>query len=156
MTEEIPSQSEREAIPEYQLFNLDAMTDEQIAITGRAYLAESDRVIKRGNPEAVDAVQEILNQLSDDFVRLMRCSPDRARNLISGLVVGATDEEHRYDRELAITWAAHTAPVDYEFAKRTILSLRDTDAADLIYDQISIGSYLTPEQYADFEDAWGF
>jgi hypothetical protein len=154
MTEAIPERPERDTSPEYRLFNLDAMTDEQIVITGRGYLAESDRLSNLADHQAMDAVDEVRELLHKDFGRLVHRNPERARRIISGLIVDMDGVAHRLDRELAATLAPGIAPVDYEFAKQTLLRLCNTDAFD---SAVSCGNALlecvTPEQAEDFREA---
>ena len=154
MTGELPPQPERDTTPEYELFNLDAMTDEQVILTGRAYLGESDRLSECGDAESVSVAEDMADRLGTDLGRLALRNPERARGVITRLATAEVGDEHRVDRELAALWVPQLIAIDYEFTKRILLALQETDVMDMaiLVVQDLIGR-STPDQAADLEEA---
>jgi len=127
------------------------MTDEQISMTGRGYLSESDRQANLDNNEEMNALDEMLNILGSDLARLGQRNPERMRSLVTRLA-GSQGEAMKHDRELAAIWAPQIAAVDYELARDVILSLLPSDAFDAAVDAINaLPDHVTPEQAVVFD-----
>lgn len=154
-----PAQPEREAVSAYQVFNLDAMTDDQILTTARAYYAQMDACNERGDRAGYDQAEATHNLLADDFARLAAQHTNRARGLVDRLL--ATPDRSPgadHDLSLAAWWSARIATFDFEYAKAKILYLRDTDDGfdSAVTAGLALEYYATPEQYADYRDAISF
>ena len=153
-----PPQPEREPLPSYSVFNLDAMTDEQILTTGRAFYALMEA--RYEDRAQVKMTQTMANVLSDDFRTLAARHPNRARGIVDHLIALREGQPHHGapddDLSLATYWSLRIAPVDYEFTKSRLLHLGKMRGA---FDAVASASssleyYVTPEQYADWEEAF--
>jgi hypothetical protein len=153
MTHEVP-QPERENTPAAQLFNVDAMSDEQIIAVFRGLEG-----LEFPTREVADIVDGLFKQMAADMHDLVSRDPERVRNLV-----------HRCEQsndDASQLFSAYVAPVlvyyDYEFTRDTLISLSPIGEAarrnpggiagdiaqweteDLMRD------HLTPEQIADFQ-----
>lgn len=169
MTGEI-SQLEREAAPESQVFNVDAMSDDQIIVLYRAFgeiahsaasgdggIEEEDIGIESNDAVAVG--DGMWNQLVAGVRDLVARDPQRVRALM-GRCVGSPVE---IDREFAVEITPALIDYDYFFTRDTLVrtalyqddlnSPSFSDARDSAWDQVAklMRDRLTPEQVVDFQ-----
>lgn len=155
MTNEVPS-PEREVLPAERLFNLEAMSDEQILVAYRGF----GMIAHEGNDEADPFDQmQVGDSLSDQFVAEVRDlavrDPERVRRIVGRSVMSSNDIDH----ELGAHAASHLIEYDYKFARDVLIHLcvtgddthiafpRDV-ARHEIYDLVR--NRLTPDQADDF------
>ena len=153
MTHEAPLPGpEREMSTQYELFNLGAMTDEQIIMTGRAFISEYDRQadtsIASGQYVEPHVMNELTRKIDEDFGRLAGVDLRRAQSIIATLEAS----EEKYDMELVGDWVIRIAPHDFEFARNAILKLRVRDLDSATSAEVRLPDFVTADQMRDYEE----
>ena len=147
MVSEISASPEQSAHAQYELFNLDAMTNEQIATVGRAFASELDRHGDVGDYQRSELANEMAMLMDKDVEKLATSDPGRMRELIVMLEAS----EDPYDAELIGVWVARIGSVDYEFARDTLLRLYKMDSDSCAMGIGVLKDRITPEQKADLD-----
>jgi hypothetical protein len=165
MAAEIP-QPERERNPEATLFNVDAMTDEQITVLRRGLNELSEAISQAENSnernDEIGVSDNLWERLADEVGGLVERDPERVRGMVQRLALSRYTD----DRAFAGHVAPHLLDHDYEFTRDVLVFLAngETMPNDLItsagseeYDMDAIQRIavlmrdrLTPEQSADF------
>ena len=152
MRQELPPKPERENTAEAKLFNVDAMSDDQIVALYRAFEQKCgemypglDGRINEGN-----MAQDLLNRLVAEAAGLASRDWERVENLVTA-AMHSTDEMTGC---LAAEVAGALAPTHYSFARDVLITLaaardeRGEAATDTVYNLESTG-LLELEQSAE-------
>lgn len=151
---EIPTASP-ELGPEVRLFNVDALSDDEIVVLFRGISAAANE----GYDEAelpfdqMHTGDGLLDRLARDMRDLASRDPERVKGLVdrcarSGVVA---------DEDLAASTVSALLPYNYEFTRDTLAFLHanaaDGTVGESVFLEIHrlIDNELTPEQVADFD-----
>jgi hypothetical protein len=159
MSHEGPAHQETEHTPEVRLFNVDAMSDDQIVALYRGLTGAMESEIpgtfdsdaagkddRRG-----DAAVQLLEQLDADLSGLAGRDPERVKNLAEQ----CASSDRTADQELALGAAISLVHYDYPFTRDTLLALhlRGSDISGegaFVAIPRLMRDELTPDQVADF------
>ncbi|HEU5156143.1 MAG TPA: hypothetical protein VFU43_04045 [Streptosporangiaceae bacterium] len=142
---EVPSTNtpEQERHPERHALDLTQYSDQQILELNAIYCAEFDVRNTAGDTWAADSFEF----LKDALRQLLADDPDRAKRLLTAMVVDKTS----IHRELAATWAPYFAHVDSKLASWALYNL-DLDEDEMVGEAAS-GAMATFEKLATAEQA---
>ena len=137
--------------PEARLFNVDAMSDDQIIVLARGLTGVLDSEEVGGGRRHGDTAVGMLTQLETDLSGLASRDPERVR----GLVEQCMQSDMGADHELALGVAPSLAGYDYEFTRDTMISLLidglgGADEEAILAIPRFMRDQLTPDQVADF------
>ncbi|WP_406176086.1 hypothetical protein [Streptomyces sp. NBC_00996] len=144
-----PVQPEREVEPRVGLFNIEAMSDEQVTLMARSLAAMSDTL---GEIDTQNACNAMLEGLGADVRSLAQRNPER----VKGLVETTMRSDCPSDQELAAYAVAGLIDHDYSFTREALVYLycdtQDSYASEAAYNAICklANERLTAEQRADF------
>lgn len=138
---------------ERAVFDLDALSDHQIALLGHALQCELNLRFDEGSSGT--AASGEVDRLLDDFTRsvgrLAQRSPQRVRGLLRGWANGDDPDM----RIVAAYCAVDVAYVDYELALTVLFAAARDESLDAAYLCASkIAEALPPQQAADFQQRW--
>ena len=155
------SQPETSHTPETRLFNVDAMSDDQIVVLNRGMWAVADEII--GDKLFTQEVDFFVHERVGDEVRGLAASdPARVKRLVERLTLSDVGVDHK----LAAQVVPELIDFDYAFTRDTLISIYigntyeqmrvkhdPHDASETADDQISylMRDHLTPDQIADFQ-----
>src|SRR5262245_23191139 len=127
MTGEVPKE-EQYRRPERGLFDVDAMSDDQIVALGRALDREHLRLCDEGDLSDVSEVTaHLITSLGTEIGDMTARNPDRGKALLQRLA--QSDNDH--DLNVAINASIVLGLVDYEYTRDMLLSIdaraRSTD-----------------------------
>jgi hypothetical protein len=150
MNHEIP-RPETSHTPEISLFNVDAMSDEQIIVLSRGLTGVLDSEEVGGGRRHGDTAAGMLAQLDTDLSGLASRDPERIRGLIEQCVQSDMVADH----ELALGMAPSLVGYDYTFARDTLISIRIDGVGGAEEEAMMripriMRDQLTPDQTADF------
>jgi hypothetical protein len=139
-------------VPETPLFNVDAMSDEQIIVLYRGLISiyESEEVMVE-HSEHEGVADGILTRLEADLSDLTSRDPERVKNLVANCVESVNESDH----ELALNVVTSLVDYDYSFTRDALLSLsmgsgHVSEGADMRVIPRLMRDRLTEDQIADF------
>jgi hypothetical protein len=156
-----------EGYPQAGLFNLSAMSDEQITMLGRVLdqgherMADENARLPQQEQVSMETAAILLDHLGADIALMATTSPERGKAFLSRLA----NSDNLYDRNLA---AASAVPLalsgDYEFARNVLFNAYRNDLSqgtDLegmadarVKDLIELLRHTRPDQAVDLERQW--
>jgi hypothetical protein len=157
MSHEIPQpeQPEREYQPRTGLFNVAAMSDDEILLMGRAF-EERGILLRRAdeNDSAADALFSLDDSLTADVDALASSNPERLKELVHRTALS----QNAYERCFAADHVASLFSSDWAFARDVIVHLH---IADRPSEEVDFGRdypdslneaqcKMTPEQVSDY------
>jgi len=169
MNHELP-RPETSHTPEVRLFNVDAMSDEQIIVTYRGYWTVANHL---GNEDTDDFDQmDIGDGLNEQVAAEVRDLASRDPERVKQLVTRTTASQEDSDQDLAANAAPALLNYDYAFTRDTLISITmgeayercvsrgisSSDSGSGYASETALGlmrelmrDRLTPEQIADFQ-----
>lgn len=137
--------------PEVSAFNLDLLSDEQVAVIARALgeLAEQANQDDDDDDAVVQVADTVLNVLEADIGNLIDRDVERGRGLLAFLASG----QNRFEREMAAYCTPALAVHDYAAASEMLFQLyNDDEISDVaVHAATQLTRRVSPEQAADFD-----
>ncbi|MEU3198799.1 hypothetical protein [Streptomyces sp. NPDC006996] len=163
MSGEIPQQPEIEKTPESRLFDVDAMSNEQITVlwrslAGTAYQLCEAQSQDQSASEALDVCDGLWQSLVREMHSFALCNPEQAKDLIER----SFRSLESLDREFAARVAPSLIDFDYKFTRDVMVYLNVSSNhlgglaggtwSEIAWDCTSVlmRDRLTPEQINDF------
>ncbi len=137
--------------PESSIFNVEAMSDEQIILLHRGLTSAFDSEEVASGIRDKDIAEGMVSQLRSDFGNLASRDPERVKRLVEWCM----HSDKGYDHEFAETIAPSLVAHDYPFVRDTLISL-SIDGLEMASEGTFLTiprlmrDHLTPEQVADF------